>query len=78
MANWGITLRSVDRDRAAFLPLLLEADESELVVRAYLNDGDLLELVANGQPTGVVLLTFLEPATVEIKNIAIKREYRGQ
>jgi ribosomal protein S18 acetylase RimI-like enzyme len=78
MANWEITLRSVDGDRAAFVPLLLEADESESVVRAYLNDGELLELVANGQPVGVVLLTSPEPEAIEIKNIAIRREHRNQ
>jgi ribosomal protein S18 acetylase RimI-like enzyme len=78
MAKWEITLRCVDGDRAAFVPLLLEADESESVVRAYMNDGDLLELIVNGQPVGVVLLTSPEPAAVEIKNIAIRREHRGQ
>ena len=78
MADWDITLRSVDGDRAAFVPLLLEADESESVVRAYLNDGELLELVANGQPVGAVLLTSPEPEAIEIKNIAIRHEYRGQ
>jgi ribosomal protein S18 acetylase RimI-like enzyme len=77
MADWEIALRSVDGDRAEFMPLLLEADESESVVRAYLNDGELLEIVANGQSVGVVLLTSPEPAAIEIKNIAIGREYRG-
>src|SRR5437660_1383153 len=78
MANWEITLRSVNGDRAAFVPLLVEADESESVVRAYLNDGELLELVANGQPVGVVLLLSPEPEAIEIKNIAIRREHRSQ
>jgi ribosomal protein S18 acetylase RimI-like enzyme len=78
MSDVEITLRSVDGDRAAFVPLLLEADESESVVHAYLNDGDLLELVANGQHVGVVLLTSPEPKAIEIKNIAIRREYRGR
>jgi ribosomal protein S18 acetylase RimI-like enzyme len=78
MTNSGMTLRSVDGDRAAFVPLLLEADESESVVRAYLNDGELLELVANGQPVGVALLTSPKPGAIEIKNIAIEREYRGK
>jgi hypothetical protein len=77
MSDPEITLRSVDGDRTAFVPLLLEADESEPVVRAYLDDGDLLEVVANGQPVGVVLLTSPEVAAIEIKNIAIRRENRG-
>jgi ribosomal protein S18 acetylase RimI-like enzyme len=78
MPDSEMTLRLIDGDRTGFVPLLLEADESESALRAYLNDGDLLELIANGQSTGVVLLAFSEPAAVEIKNIAIKREYRGQ
>jgi ribosomal protein S18 acetylase RimI-like enzyme len=78
MASWEITLRSVDGDRAAFVPLLLEADESESVLRSYVNDGELLEIVANDQPVGVALLTCPEPATVEIKNIALTRDYRGR
>jgi hypothetical protein len=57
MSDPKITLRSVTGDRAAFMPLLLEADESERVVRAYLNDGELLELVVAGEPVGVALLT---------------------
>jgi hypothetical protein len=77
MADWEIALRSVDGDRNEFVPLLIEADESESVVRAYLNEGELLEIVANGQPVGVVLLTSPEPAAIEIKNIAIGREYRA-
>jgi ribosomal protein S18 acetylase RimI-like enzyme len=78
MSDSRISLRSVNGDRAAFMPLLLEADESQSVVRAYLNDGQLLELVAAGQPVGVALLTSPEPGAIEIKNIAIAREYRDQ
>lgn len=78
MSDAEITLRPVNGDRAAFVPLLLEADESESVVHTYLNDGDLLEIVANGQPVGVVLLISPAPAAIEIKNIALTREYRGR
>ena len=60
------------------MPLLLEADESESVVRAYLNDGELLELVVAGRPVGVALLTSPEPGAIEIKNIAIVREHRSR
>jgi ribosomal protein S18 acetylase RimI-like enzyme len=78
MSDPRIALRSVNGDRAAFMPLLLEAEESERVVRAYLNDGELLELVVAGQSVGVALLTSPEPGAIEIKNIAIAREYRSQ
>jgi ribosomal protein S18 acetylase RimI-like enzyme len=78
MSESKVTLRPVDGDRSGFLSLLLEADEAESVVRTYLNEGELCELLASGQPVGVVLLTSPEAAAIEIKNIAIGREYRGQ
>jgi putative acetyltransferase len=75
----AITLRPVEGDRSAFVPLLLEADEAESILRTYLHHGDLLELLAPGaQRVGVVLLISPEPAVIEIKNIVISRAYRGQ
>lgn len=78
MPNPDVLLQPVAGDRTAFVPLLLEADESEPVLRGYLNEGDLFELLASGRPVGVVLLTCPEHGAVEIKNIAVRREYRGQ
>ena len=79
-----ITLRRVDGDRGAFIPLLLEADESEPMVRGYLEDGELFELTADSggpaaaEAVGVVLLTLTEPDALEIKNIALRAEHRGR
>lgn len=78
MPEVGVTLRSVDGDRSDFVWLLLEADDAESIVRSYLNDGELYELLASGLPIGVVLLTAPGPVAIEIKNIALRREYRGQ
>lgn len=76
-----ITLRRVDGDRSAFVPLLLEADESEPVLRSYLDDGELYELLIADAPTdapiGAVLLIPVESAALEIKSIALGREHRG-
>lgn len=79
-----ITLRRVDGDRGAFIPLLLEADESEPMVRGYLEDGELFELTADlggpaaAEAVGAVLLTPTEPDAIEIKNIALRAEHRGR
>ena len=82
-----ITLRRVEGDRRAFIPLLLEADGSEPMVRGYLEGGELFELMADvrgpaaAEVVGVVLLTPAEPAepgAIEIKNIALRAEYRGR
>jgi ribosomal protein S18 acetylase RimI-like enzyme len=78
MSDGDVTLRRVDGDRAMFVPRLLEADESESVVRTYLEDGELFEILAGDKPVGVVLLTFPARDEVEIKNIAVGREDRGR
>jgi GNAT superfamily N-acetyltransferase len=63
-------------DREPLVPLLLEADESEPVLRAYLYDGDLYRIVADGKEAGAVLL-IREDDGLEIKNIALAEAYRG-
>jgi ribosomal protein S18 acetylase RimI-like enzyme len=78
MSNLEVTLQPVVGDRTRLVPLLLEADESEPVLRVYLNDGELFELMAGGRSVGAVLLTFPDIGTVEIKNIAIRDEHRSQ
>ncbi|MEA2581275.1 MAG: hypothetical protein QOE83_2167 [Actinomycetota bacterium] len=77
MPDRPVTLRRVDGGRAAFVPLLLEADESEPVLRSYLDDGDLYELLVAEGPLGVALLVPVEPGVLEIKNIALRAEQRG-
>jgi ribosomal protein S18 acetylase RimI-like enzyme len=64
-------------DREALVPLLLEADESEEVLRSYLHDGELYRIVADGREVGAVLLIAEEDA-LEIKNIALAEPYRGR
>ena len=63
--------------REPFVPLLLEADESEAVLRGYLADGDLFELREAGRTIGVALL-LREGDMVEIKNIALEASERGR
>jgi ribosomal protein S18 acetylase RimI-like enzyme len=64
-------------DREAVVPLLLQADESEPVLRSYLHDGDLYRVVADdGGSIGAVLLV-RDGDAVEIKNIALEPSARG-
>jgi anti-anti-sigma factor len=66
-------------DREALVPILLEADESEEVLRTYLNQGELYRLVAEPEEIGAVLLIAGEDRhEVEIKNIALAEAYRGR
>ena len=81
-----VELLPVDGDREAFLPLLLEADESEEMVRTYLKEGRLLAVEVDGAtagemlviPVGVGLEDTPEGETWEIRNIAISEEQRGR
>ena len=64
-------------DREALVPLLLEADESEAVLRTYLDRGDLYRVLANGEEVGAVLL-IREGDELEVRNIALHEGRRGR
>ncbi|MDP9326771.1 MAG: GNAT family N-acetyltransferase [Actinomycetota bacterium] len=64
-------------DREELVPLLLEADESESVLRGYLYEGILYRVLADGEPVGAVLL-IPEDDGLEIKNIALVEDRRGR
>jgi len=72
-----VDLVSINGDREPFLPLLLEADESEPVVRSYLDHGELLEFREGDRPVGVCLL-LPSGGDLEIKNIALVESARGR
>jgi ribosomal protein S18 acetylase RimI-like enzyme len=67
------------RDRNAYLPLLLLADDSESQVSGYYQKGDLYALDdAASQPLGVTL-TIPEPdGSVELKAVAVHDRLHGQ
>ncbi|KHE72675.1 N-acetyltransferase [Halobacillus sp. BBL2006] len=64
-------------NRNDFLDYLLLADEDETIVKSYIKDGDMFELLYSGKTIGVCLFTFPNEDTVEIKNIAIAEACRG-
>ena len=45
-------LKKVTTQRQDYVPLLLLADEDEAVVRSYLHEGDLFELIEAGERIG--------------------------
>ncbi len=63
--------------RIEYLDYLLLADESEGIVKAYINDGEMYAIDFEGNIAGVVLFTFHPNRIVELKNIAIAEECRG-
>ena len=59
------------------MPLLLEGDESEAVLRTYLDRGDLYRVLADGEDVGAVLLV-REGDGLEVRNIALLEGHRGR
>jgi ribosomal protein S18 acetylase RimI-like enzyme len=72
-----IALEAVVGSRESWIPLLLEADGSEPVVRSYLDEGELFAIL-EGDETAGVLLAIREGDTLEIKNLAIAAARRGR
>ena len=64
-------------DRERLLPLLLLADESEPVVRSYLDQGALFAIREEGMDVGALLLT-REGDAAEVKNLAVVEGRRGR
>jgi GNAT superfamily N-acetyltransferase len=70
-----VELTEVTGEREPFVPLLLEADEAEEVLRSYVHDGRLFELLHDGRSVGVALL-LSDAEQMEIKNIALREGER--
>ncbi|KMK96401.1 GNAT family N-acetyltransferase [Rossellomorea marisflavi] len=66
------------KDRSAFIPLLMLADESEAVVRSYLEDGEVYTFSNAGETVGIMLMVAVDSSTIEIKNMAVVDSARGQ
>jgi len=72
-----IRLTPVIANRELWMSLLLEADESELVIRSYLDQGELFTIDEDEVTRGVVLIIG-EGVDLEIKNIAVEPASRGR
>lgn len=75
-ADVNFTITEVDNDKKQYLPLLLIGDESETMIDRYLDCGTLYVGILNGKPIAVCVTVNLDADTVEIKNLAVKDEYR--
>ncbi|MFJ5714571.1 GNAT family N-acetyltransferase [Neobacillus sp. NPDC093127] len=74
-----VHLKAIETEkRNSFLDYLLLADESEEIIRKYINDGEMFVILCDGQIVGVAQYIFLQNGIVELKNIAIIEDYRGK
>ncbi|MGI2328760.1 GNAT family N-acetyltransferase [Planococcus sp. YIM B11945] len=71
-------IRRLLENEALPMDLLLEADPSEKLVRAYSTKGFCYIAERHGKRIGVYVLLPLNKTTIEIKNIAISASARGQ
>lgn len=76
--RYRTSLEKIIGEREPYFPYLLLADENEVVVREYMNDGDLFAIHLGGQIIGVALLIEQSIKSIEIKNIAIEPELKGR
>ncbi|MGF2616537.1 GNAT family N-acetyltransferase [Rossellomorea vietnamensis] len=64
--------------RIDYLVLLLMGDESEEAVREYVFQGDMYSIHFEDGVAGVILFTPVNESTVELKNFALKPDFRGR
>lgn len=70
-------IRRISAGKAAYMPLLLEADPSREMIEGYLDAGELYVLMVNGQTAAVAVVTRREDGACEIKNLAVAPGLRG-
>lgn len=75
----NITLNEIlSNERLSYLELLMMADESEEIVKEYLNSGDLFAILLNKKTIGIALFIEESSQIIELKNIALLPDYRGK
>ena len=64
-------IRQIIREKKAYLPLLLLADEQEDMIDLYLDRGDMYLLEDAGRALAVIVVTGEGDGVLEIKNLAV-------
>ncbi|MBQ8506153.1 MAG: thymidine kinase [Clostridia bacterium] len=73
-----LEVRKISAGKKAYLPLLLEADPSEVMIDKYLEQGEMYVLVVNGQPVSVAVVKQDTPEACELCNLATAANHRGK
>ncbi len=69
-------IKPVHGDKKRYLDLLLTGDESEKMIDRYLPRADMYVMYISGIAAGVCAVTRESDTLVEIRNIAVRAEYR--
>ena len=67
--------KEIKHNKISYMPLLLLADESEVMISKYLEKGRLFILEDNDSLVGEIVVTDEGDGILEIKNIAVYHEY---
>ena len=73
-----LEIRRISAGKAAYMPLLLDADPSEAMIEKYLDDGEMYVLLVNGQAASEAVVTRRDDGDYEIKNLATAPDSRGR
>ena len=73
-----LEVRKISAGKKAYLPLLLEADPSEVMIDKYLEQGEMYVLMVNGQPVSVAVIKQDSDESCELCNLATAKSQRGK
>ncbi|MBQ3269344.1 MAG: thymidine kinase [Clostridia bacterium] len=73
-----LEIRRIAAGKEDYMPLLLDADPSERLVRDYLDAGELYALFVDGKPVGEMVLVARWDGEMELKNLAVSEGQRGR
>ena len=73
----SIAIKKKKENKEQYMDLLLEADPSKDMINNYLKNGELFVLTYKDDVACIAVVTKIDEDTVELKNIATKKEFRG-
>ncbi len=74
----SINIKKEKENKEQYMDLLMEKDPSEDMINKYLKDGALFVLTYKDEVAGIAVVSEIDKDVVELKNIVIKNQYRGQ
>ena len=74
----SVNIKKEKDNKEQYMDLLLEADPSENMINKYLKEGELFVLTYKDEVAGIAVVLEICKDVVELKNILIKNQYRGQ
>ena len=73
----SIVIKKEKENKEQYMDLLLEADPSKDMINNYLKNGELFVLTYKDDVACIAVVTKIDEDTAELKNIATKKEFRG-